>query len=495
MNDSPDTKGPLPPSQTVHLVTFGCQMNKYDSELLAGRLKKKGYIPVDSPDGADLVAMNTCSVRGGAEDRVYGRLGELKRLKRKRPGMVVAILGCQAQREGAELLKRAPHVDLIVGTREFPRLPELVDRIRRGERPIIAIDENTEVRAERESRAEQAPSAFIAVMRGCDLNCTFCIVPTTRGRVRSRTIQDILEEARWLVADGVREIVLLGQTVNSYGYDLASPTEAEAMGYRRVLAEGGSPVPEYVEGAAEPMFEKAAAALTLDPAPTEFAVPRMSELIRKLGALPGLDRIRLVTNHVAYLDDSLIAALAETPAAMPFLPIPAQSGSDSVLRAMRRGYTTDLYRKRVDKLRKRIPNIELSSDWIVGFPGETDEDFQKSCDFLREMGFAQNFIFRYSPRPATASFDRAELPEAVVAARNTELLNVAQEVQADRWRRLVQTNRPVLVEFARGDGSLSGRTPEYLEVHFQGDPSLVGEIINVRIDHVTAHSARGFLTA
>lgn len=475
-------------------------MNKYDSELVGGRMRAKGYESTDVPEDADVIAINTCSVRGGAEDRVYGRLGELKRLKKRRPGLVVAILGCQAQREGADLLNRAPHIDLIVGTREFTKLPELVARVRAGERPIIAVDESTEVMVERVARVERAPSAFIAVMRGCDLNCTFCIVPTTRGRVQSRTVEDILEEARWLVADGVREIVLLGQTVNSYGFDLATPSEAEALGYRRVLADGGSAVPEYpvsLNLTKSGESERAAAPATLElyqPAPEKPAIPRLAELIRKLGALPGLDRIRLVTNHIAYLDDALIAALAEMPSAMPFLPIPAQSGSDRVLREMRRGYTTDIYRRRIDKLRKRIPNIELSSDWIVGFPGETDAEFQQSCDFLREMKFAQNFIFRYSPRPETAAFDRAELPDEVVAARNTELLKIAEDVQRACWARHVGTVRPVLVELAGKDpGRVGGRTPENLEVHFAGDADLLGEIVNVRITQASAHSGRGEL--
>ncbi|MFN0206654.1 MAG: MiaB/RimO family radical SAM methylthiotransferase [Planctomycetota bacterium] len=487
-------------SPKVHLVTFGCQMNKYDSELLSGKLRAQGYSSVDVPDDADVVALNTCSVRGGAEDRVYGRLGELKRLKKKRPELIVAILGCQAQREGLNLLKRAPHIDIVAGTREFQRLPELVARVRAGERPILAIDENVEVAVDRVARVERSASAFIAVMRGCDLNCTFCIVPTTRGRVKSRTVEDILEEARWLVADGVREISLLGQTVNSYGYDLASPSEAEAMGYKRVLAEGGSHVPEYIHSNSL-HFESGPhdATLTLPILSEELdttkpTIPRIAHLMRRLGELPGLDRIRLVTNHVAYLDDSLIATFAEIPSVMPFLPVPAQSGSDRILKEMRRGYTTDLYRKRIDKLRARVPNIELSSDWIVGFPGETDAEFEKSCDFLREMEFAQNFIFRYSPRPETASFDRAELPEEIVAARNTELLKVAEDVQRKRWARYIHSTRPVLVEkTGNREGTVAGHTPEYLEVIFDGAPALAGEIVNVTITETGSFSARGVL--
>jgi tRNA-2-methylthio-N6-dimethylallyladenosine synthase len=470
------------PKPKVHLVTFGCQMNKYDSELLAGRLSKKGYTPTAVPDDADVVALNTCSVRGGAEDRVYGRLGELKRLKRKNPNLVIAVLGCQAQREGAELLRRVPHVDLVVGTREFPRLPELVDRVRAGERPILAIDENIDVRVERNERTERSPSAYVAVMRGCDLNCTFCVVPKTRGRVRSRDVADVVDEVRWLVADGVREVILLGQTVNSYGYDLASPTEAEAMGYRRVLAEGGSPVPQYQYSA-----EHQDSTVSLD-APT---IPRLAELLRRLGGLPGLDRIRLVTNHVAYLDDALIAALAEVETCMPFLPIPAQHGSDRVLREMRRGYTTDLYRRRIEKLRSRIPGIELSSDWIVGFPGETDEDFEKSCAFLREMQFAQNFIFKYSPRPETAAFERSLVPEELVSARHARLSQIADEVQRARWGRYVGAVRPVLTErAAETPGHSIGRTPENLEVVFPTSAA-PGEIVDVRVERASAHGARG----
>jgi tRNA-2-methylthio-N6-dimethylallyladenosine synthase len=472
----------------LHLVTFGCQMNKYDSELVAGKFRAEGFGTTEDPAEADVVAVNTCSVRGGAEDRVYGRLGELKRLKRRNPRLVVAILGCQAQREGAELLRRAPHVDLVVGTREFPRLPELVKRVQAGESPILALDEGADVRVERRSRAETSPSAYLAVMRGCDLNCTFCVVPLTRGRVRSRTMDDVVEEARWLVAGGAREIVLLGQTVNAYGYDLASPTEAEALGYRKVLTDGGSGVPEYAGGA--PAVNPLALLSAAGPA------PRLANLVRRLGEIPGVDRIRLVTNHVAYLDDALTAALAEVPQAMPFLPIPAQHGSDRILRAMRRGYTTDLYRRRIDKLRARVPGIELSSDWIVGFPGETDEDLEKSCAFLEEQRFAQNFVFKYSPRPETAAYELPELDDADLSRRHARLLDVAEKVQAAVWKRYVGATRPVLVERATDrPGRVSGRTPENLEVSFEGPPSLAGEIVDVKIESAGAHSARGAAAA
>lgn len=457
-------------------------MNRYDSDLVAGEFRREGWAMAEDPSEADVVALNTCSVRGGAEDRVYGRLGELKRWKRRNPKLVVAVLGCQAQREGADLLRRAPHVDLVVGTREFQRLPELVRRVQAGDSPILAIDESSDVKVERTVRADRSPSAFVAVMRGCDLHCTFCIVPRTRGRVRSRTMDDIVEEVRWLVADGVREVTLLGQTVNAYGYDLASPTEAEALGYRKALTEGGAGVPPYAASPAEPLVLLGEGS----------AAPRLANLVRRLGTLPGLDRIRLVTNHVAYLDGALIDAMADVNSAVAFLPVPLQHGSDRILRAMRRGYTVELYRRRIDALRARVPGIELSSDWIVGYPGETEEDFEKSCQQLREIGFAQNFVFKYSPRPDTPAFPLPPVDAATVARRHKELLSLAEEVQAARWRRYEGSTQAVLVE-RTVDGRLSGRTPQNLEVFFEGAETLVGEIVDVLVESTTAHSARGTL--
>jgi tRNA-2-methylthio-N6-dimethylallyladenosine synthase len=377
---------------SVHLVTFGCQMNKYDSELVLERFLARGYRVAEQAEQASVVLFNTCSVREHAEERVYSYLGALKDLKRERPDLVVGVVGCMAQREGAQVLKRAPLVDLVVGTREFPQLPELVDEVRATGRPRVAVDEGPTVEgAERPApAAARARHAYVAVMRGCDLNCTYCIVPKTRGRVASRPAEDLLREVRSLVDQGVCEVTLLGQTVNSYGFDLPG----------RAL--------------------------------------KLAGLIDRLAEIDALERIHLVTSHPAYVTPDLIRAFAEQPKLSRYFPLPAQSGSDAVLKRMKRGYTSGGYRERVAALRAAAPDIELCSDWIVGFPGETDADFDQSEELLREIGFLHSYVFKYSPRPDTAAFAVADdVPEAVKKERNQRLLRMQEEVARQRFSRFV----------------------------------------------------------
>jgi tRNA-2-methylthio-N6-dimethylallyladenosine synthase len=437
----------------VHFLTFGCQMNALDSELALGRFLESGFGRAGSVEEAEVVVLNTCSVREHAEERVFSRLGELRREKERRPDLVVAVSGCLPQRVGDGVFRRSPVVDIVVGTREFPRLPDLVREVRAGRGRTSALAVEPDVEFPRNVAAHPGgPHAFVAVMRGCDLHCAFCIVPTVRGPVASREPEAIVEEVRRLVERGVREVTLLGQTVNAYGYDL-----------------GRGP-----------------------------AAPRLSGLLRELSRIDGLARIRLVTNHAAYLTDDLVEAIATLPKMAKYLPVPMQSGSDRVLRAMRRGYTVDLYKRRIERLRAAVPDVELSSDWIVGFPGETEEEFETSARAVEEIGFLQNFVFQYSPRPGTAAAKvDDDVPREVKRERNNRLLAVAAKVAAARHARRVGAVEEVLVEgpSAKRPGRMAGRTDRNLLVLFEGPEALAGSTARVRILASTTGYLVGTLAA
>ena len=453
-----------PPGETeagagkrLHVVTFGCQMNKYDSERVEGRLRRHGWSTTGVLEEADLVLFNTCSVRDHAEERVHSWVGELKRAKERRPELLIGVMGCMAERLGGELFKRSGHVDLVVGTRSFQHLPGLVDELRArradGARPrdsrVVAtgFEEPPDGLGIGERAGEPYTGGlqgWLAVMRGCDLNCTFCIVPAVRGRVLSRPIEQLVDEARWMVDGGARAITLLGQTVNSYGEDLPVPGPGEARGSGR------------------------------------RGRPALADLIRALQELDGLERIRLITLHPAYVTDELAAAIRDCDKLDRFLPLPAQSGSDRVLKAMKRGYTTDLYRRRVELLRARVPDIELGSDWIVGFPGETDEDFEATEHFLAELGTVVNYVFKYDPRPGTRADGLADdVRTAVKKERNRRLLEVGERAALERMRRHV--GRPVrcFVEESGEDGLARGRTVHGLPVRFPNGNARVGTTVAV----------------
>ena len=391
----------------VHLVTFGCQMNKYDSLLVEGRFKKAGYGTTEALDDADVVLFNTCSVRDHAEERTWSWVGELKRAKRERPDLVIGIMGCMAQRVEQEVFKRAGHVDLVAGTRQFHLLPDMVREVReRRARPdefrardmrLLATDMSEDVEVDREGEEYTGGlHGYLAVMRGCDLNCTYCIVPTTRGRVRSRPITALVDEARWMVDQGARVVTLLGQTVNSYGEDFPAPAEGEP----RMRGRQGRPA--------------------------------MADLLYALQEIDDLDRIRLVTLHPSYVTPEFARAIRDCDKVDRYLPLPAQAGSDAVLKRMKRGYTLDLYRRRAEMLRSEVPDIELGSDWIVGFCGETDADFEGSVRFLEEQEFLVNYIFKYDPRPGTSADDRLadDVAEEVKKERNRALLEAASAFNA-----------------------------------------------------------------
>ncbi len=453
----------------LHVVTFGCQMNKYDSLLVEGRFATKGYVTTDSLDEADVVLFNTCSVREHAEERTWSWLGELKRAKETRPDLVIGVMGCMAQRVEEKVFKRAGHVDIVVGTRRFQHLPEMVEELRArreegGAKGARLLDTGGDGGVEVDRQGEDwigGNHGFLAVMRGCDLNCTYCIVPTTRGRVRSRGIAELVREARWMVDQGVQVITLLGQTVNSYGEDFPKPGPGDPMGTGR-------------QGRVS-----------------------LGDLLRSLQEIEGLKRIKLITLHPSYVTPNFAQAVADCDKVERSLPLPMQSGSDRILKAMKRGYTTALYHERVAMLREAVPEIELGSDWIVGFPGETDEDFEQSVQGLRDVGFLTNYVFKYDPRPETRSADGMpdDVPEEVKKERNQRLLRASEEQALARLKALIGAEVEVFVEEAseRVEGDLVGRTRTGVSVHFTGDASWIGREVPVRVERATAYGIGGVL--
>jgi len=469
---SPAREGALDGAPKVHVVTFGCQMNKYDSSLAEGRFLARGYATTPAMEEADVILFNTCSVREHAEERTYSWLGEIKRAKLARPELVIGVMGCMAQRVEEEVFRRAGHVDLVVGTREFQRLPELVQEVRErradpecsgaAERRILATDGGVEVEVDRSGETYTGGRhAYLAVMRGCDLNCTYCIVPTTRGRVRSRPIESLVAEARWLVEQGVQVITLLGQTVNSYGEDFDPPGPGEES----YLGRQGR--------------------------------PSLADLLRALQEIEGLVRIRLITLHPAYLTRALAEALRDCDKVDRFLPLPAQAGSDDVLRAMKRGYTLDLYRERIAMLREVVPDVELGSDWIVGFPGESDTDFVGSEAFLEEVGFVVNYVFKYDPRPTTRAAERMpdDVSTEVKKERNRRLLDLSARVALRRTSAYVGRRVRVFLEEVsdRNPGVLQGRTTTGLPLRLAGPEELLGELVEADVREATAYGLTGEL--
>jgi tRNA-2-methylthio-N6-dimethylallyladenosine synthase len=454
-------------ARAVHLVSFGCQMNKYDSELVEGRFRARGWRVTGRIADADLVLFNTCSVREHAEQRVYSWLGELRREKARRPELLIGVMGCMAERAEDEIFGRAAHVDLVVGTRRFQHLPELVEELaeRRaraapGERVrVLEVGLDGDVAVERAGDPDAGGiHGWLAVMRGCDLNCTFCIVPRVRGRVLSRPVAEVVREARWMVARGARAITLLGQTVNSYGEDLPEPGPGEPRGRGR-------------DGR-----------------------PALADLLYALEELEGLARVRLVTLHPAYVTPALAEALRDCPRVERFLPLPLQSGCDAVLRAMRRGYSVDLYRRKLELLRRTVPGIELGSDWIVGFPGETRAAFERSLALAEELGFAQGYVFKYDPRPGTAADALSDdVPAAEKARRNQELLCAVERSARRRLQSYVGTTQHALAEelHERRAGAVRGRTRHGIAVAWPGGAAGLGREHAVLIAQASAYGLAG----
>ena len=418
--------------------TWGCQMNVLDGERMAGQLENRGYRRAGEGEEADVVLLNTCAVREKAEAKVYSALGVLGRRKRERPGMVIGVTGCVAQVEADEILERAPFVDFVLGTGQVERAGEIVEEIRRERRRVLAVDlpRDSPVYQFRQISRGSPFQAFVTVIEGCDQFCTFCIVPFTRGRERSRGFDEIREEVVDLVARGYSEVMLLGQTVNAY----REPAQGFGLG----------------------------------------------ELLRRVSAVPGVRRLRFITSHPALVDDSLVDALAAGGAIAPYLHMPAQSGSDRVLYRMKRRYDRAAYLRTVERIRAAVPEIAISSDFIVGFPGESEADFEETLGLMREARFANVFAFRYSPRPGTASARwgrEKEVSDAVAAERLARLLSLQEEIQTEINTGLVGREFEVLIENLDRRGQSRGRTPCNRVVHIEGDPAdwTSGEYARVRI--------------
>ncbi len=434
------------PAKRLYIKTYGCQMNVYDSERMADVLRPLGYGPTGTPEGADLVVLNTCHIREKATEKVYSELGRIKRAKARRAesggAMTVVVAGCVAQAQGAEIMARQGAVDLVVGPQSYHRLPELIARIHRASGERLAADFEPAAKFDSLPREREASgvTAFLTVQEGCDRFCTFCVVPYTRGAEFSRPSASIEAEARSLVARGVREITLLGQNVNAYRND----------------AGGG-----------------------------------LAALIRALARIPGLDRIRYTTSHPRDMDGALIAAHGQVDALMPYLHLPVQSGADPILRAMNRDHTAQSYLQTVEAVRVARPGIAISGDFIVGFPGEREADFEATLALVREVGYASAFSFKYSRRPGTPAAAMAgQVDEAVKDERLGRLQALLETQQRAFNQGLVGRAVPVLFEkVGRHDGQIVGRSPYLQAVHCQGPATLIGRIVPVAI----ASAGRGSL--
>ena len=438
---------PRQPSRKLHIKTYGCQMNVYDSARMADLLTPLGYATTETAEDADLVILNTCHIREKAAEKVYsdiGRLRPAREAKRDAGGrMLLAVAGCVAQAEGGEIKARAPEVDIILGPQTYHRLPEMVARASRQHAVVLDTDFPAEAKFDFLPETNVAPgvSAFLSIQEGCDKFCTFCVVPYTRGAEYSRPAGAIVAEARRLVELGAREITLLGQNVNAYH-----------------------------DG--------------------EYGLGR---LIRSVAEIPGLARIRYTTSHPRDVDDELIEAHRDVEKLMPFLHLPVQSGSDKILDAMNRRHTADDYRRIVDRLRTARPDLALSSDFIAGFPGESDEDFDATMALVRDVAFAQAFSFKYSARPGTpAASMKNQVPDAVKAARLDALQGLLTAQQRAFNRAAVGRDMKVLFEKpGRHPGQLVGRSPYLQAVHADASDDFIGTVAPVRVTALGANSLAG----
>ena len=429
----------------LFIKTYGCQMNVYDSERMAEVLGAEGYVTTDVQEEADMVLLNTCHIREKASEKLYSDLGRLKPLKAAKPDLKIGVAGCVAQAEGDEILRRMPLVDLVVGPQSYHRLPGMVDKLAQGGKAV-----DTEFPAEDkfdhmpERKVLRGPSAFLTVQEGCDKFCAFCVVPYTRGAEVSRPVERLLREARALVDRGVREITLLGQNVNAY----------------HGAGAGG-----------------------------DWGLAR---LVRELARIDGLERIRYTTSHPNDMEDDLIAAHGDEAKLMPYLHLPVQSGSDRILKAMNRKHTRDQYFRLVERIRAARPDILLSSDFIVGFPGESDADFADTMDLIRTVGFGASFSFKYSARPGTPAAEKTAVAAEVADARLQELQALITAQQRAAQEAMVGREVGVLYEKAgRLPGQMVGKSDHLHAVHVTDPEARVGDLVRVRIKASAPNSLAG----
>ena len=416
----------------LFIKTYGCQMNVYDSERMAEALGADGYVATDTADDADMVLLNTCHIREKASEKLYSDLGRLRKLKEANPALKIGVAGCVAQAEGAEILRRMPLVDLVVGPQAYHRLPEMA----RAGRAMVDTDFPAEDKFDLlpERKQTRGPAAFLTVQEGCDKFCAFCVVPYTRGAEVSRPVDRILKEARGLVEKGVKDITLLGQNVNAYHgqHDGADWT--------------------------------------------------LAKLIRELARVDGLERIRYTTSHPNDMDDDLIAAHGDVAKLMPYLHLPVQSGSDRILKAMNRKHTAEAYLRLIERIRAARPDILLSSDFIVGFPGETDADFAATLDLIREVGYGAAYSFKYSARPGTPAAEKPEIATEIADSRLQTLQTLITEQQRARQEAMVGRVVGVLYEKpGRIAGQMIGKSDHLHAVFVNDSLGKVGELVQVKI--------------
>ena len=441
-----------PPPKKLFLITYGCQMNEYDSSKMADVLKQShGYERTQVPEEADILLLNTCSVREKAQEKVFSELGRWRDWKTARPGRVIGVGGCVASQEGEAIAARAPHVDLVFGPQTLHRLPALLEETRLSHKPAIDISFPEIEKFDRmpEPRAEGV-TAFVSIMEGCSKYCTFCVVPYTRGHEVSRPLDDVLVECAQLASQGVREITLLGQNVNAYRGPMTGTAD---------LCD-------------------------------------LALLINYLARIPGLERIRYTTSHPNEFSDALIDAFSDEPKLANYLHLPVQSGSDRILGMMKRNYTKAQYLDKIRRVRAARPDIALSSDFIVGFPSESEDDFMETMDLIAQARFDSAYSFVYSPRPGTPA---ANLRDNVTLEEKNRRLHILQnrirQFDDEFKQNLVGTTQQILVEkpSVRGQGRIAGRTSTNRMVNFEGPESLIGQLVNVYITETQPNSLRGRL--
>ena len=435
-------------TKKLYIKTYGCQMNVYDSERMAEALGGSGYVETASPDDADMILLNTCHIREKAAEKIYSELGRYKGLKAENPDLKIGVAGCVAQAEGEEIMRRQPMVDLVVGPQSYHRLPELEAKAGQGAKALdtdFPEEDKFEHLAKR-PKAKRGPTAFLTVQEGCDKFCAFCVVPYTRGAEVSRPATRVLDEARDLVERGVVEITLLGQNVNAY--------------------HGAGPDGDWT----------------------------LARLIRELATIDGLERIRFTTSHPNDMDDDLIAAHGDVSKLMPYLHLPVQSGSDRVLKAMNRKHTADAYIKLIDRIRAARPDILLSGDFIVGFPGETDQDFEDTLSLVRTVGYGQAYSFKYSARPGTPAAERATVDPEVANDRLYRLQDLLNSQQRAAQDAMVGKTVGVLFERAgRFEGQLVGKSDHLHAVHVADAKARIGQVQTVEITGSSSNSLAGRL--
>lgn len=429
----------------AYIKTYGCQMNEYDSEVMAGLLTKDHYQLTSKPEEADLIILNTCYVREKVKQKIYSKLGEIKKLKEKNPHLILGVCGCVAQRRPKEVLQQAPYVDFILGTFNFYRLPLVVRRVRESGERIVDVEERETIPEKLPKLRKNRFSAYVPIMRGCDNFCTYCNVPYVRGRERSRLPEDILREVEELSCQGYKEVTLLGQNVNSYGKGLEDRLD-------------------------------------------------FADLLTRINCIEGIERIRFTTSHPKDITDKLIQRMRDLDKVCEHLHLPVQAGSNKVLKRMRRGYTKERYLELVDKIRKTIPQISLTTDIIVGFPGESEQDFQETLDLVRKVEFDGAFTFCYSRIKGTEAAEfEDQLPEEVKKERLRRLIQLQREILEKRNKSLVGQKFEVLVEglSKKSSDELQGRTRTNKVVVFKGSPDLVGKLVQVKIVDSSQWALRG----